>query len=92
MLIKKSLNYITFGYKHTCTCYTRQRKEAEEKYKLKKAESQGRKILLCAIDIDGFEMKKIERAKKWEKRVKSIWQQQPEQLRQTKKKPKMSYD
>jgi hypothetical protein len=32
---------------------------------------------LYAIDIDGFEMKKIERAKKWEKRVKSIWQQQP---------------
>ena len=38
----------------------------EEKYKLKKRESQGRKILLYAIDIDGFEMKKIERAKKWE--------------------------
>lgn len=65
----------------------------EEKYKLKTRESQGRKILLYAIDIDGFEMKKIERVKKWEKRVKSIWQQQnqhqqPERVEATKKSQK----
>lgn len=29
-------------------------------------EAKEEKILLYAIDIDGFEMKKIERAKKWE--------------------------